>query len=170
MGDGGLAEGGGDVGGTAGFVGEFDNAEETVAEAAVVALDDFREGLGVAALQRPEAEPAETEVGGGPERGERGERAQPDGGVPEAVGEEEEGEREQQAAERAAEGDGGVHAPEALLHGGELEPQGFGELAERCGVGWCHNKLGEGLLAERIVAAGRGGQTRLSDLSGNGMD
>lgn len=105
-------------------------------------MDDFREGLGVAALQRPETEPAESEISSGTERGERRERAQPDGRVPEAVGEEEKREREEQAADGAADGDGGVHAPEALFHRGELAAEGFGELAERCGGGRCHGDGG----------------------------
>ena len=118
--DGGPAQRGRNVGGTARFVGEFHDAEEPVAEAAMMALDDLRERLRVAALHGPEPEPLHSEKHRGPKRGERAQRAQPNGRVPNAVGKKQQREGKEQPAERAADGDGGVHAPEALLHRGEL--------------------------------------------------
>ena len=125
--NGGVIEGGGKIGQMAPFLGQFDNAEQPVTEAAVFFLDEIGQVLEAAAMPKPAPRPV---AKGGDDDGqtqEREDKAQSRRRIPEAVGNKKGEQGNNQTGQNRAKRDGGLNAPEAALDTGELAAQLFRE-------------------------------------------
>ena len=105
----------GEIGQMALFLGQFDNAQQTVAQHAIFFLDDIGQVLKSAPI--PDPAPGPTPRGrhrhGQPQH--RKDEPQCRRCVPKPIGNEKRDERDNQAGDDRAEGDGGFDAPEAFL-------------------------------------------------------
>ena len=129
--DGGVIEGGGEIGQMLRFVGQLDDAQQPVAQAAVFFLHQSGQGPHVAAAPNPVARPGQEGRRGPGESAEENEDPQPDGRFPEPVGHKNREHGKQEAGGDAADGRRGLDAPEALLDPFKLPAQPFGQVHQR---------------------------------------
>ena len=121
--NGGMIEGGGKIGQMALFLGQFDNAEQTVAQAAIFFLDEIGQVLEAAAMPKPASRPVAKRGEDDGQTQEREDKAHARRRIPEAIGNKKGQQGNNKAGHDRAKCDGGLDAPEAALDIGELAAQ-----------------------------------------------